>query len=539
MQIRLKPENFWRSATLALWVFAACILTFTVKDYGMSWDEITRWTSGDLKLDYYKTLGTEGLSAWGVPGSGDKYPGLYDLPLAIYHDIYGGDRMLAGHLLCIVFGLVSVVGVSLLGCRFGGWKTGFFAAIALLTLPRFYGHIFINPKDIPFAATYLLGVYGAIHLAFKLPSPKWRDWCLVGLLAGFAMATRLPGLIILAYLGLVIAWHLLGRYLGHVERGTSVFALIGGYTVSAVIAYVVLMIFFPASHLNPFSNSVKVVADLHGFSNGIPLLFRGAVIDAGQAPAYYSIWMLLITIPIVHLAFFVLGLALITYRSISNLSLEQFFSRNFVAWGVLLLACFFPLAYITIKQPAVHNGIRHLLFVLPTAAIIMAVGFVAITDYLKQTPLRLIMNIVFSLYLAYAASLLVRLHPYQYVYFNSIVGGSAGALGQYETEYWYTSTGEAVDLLQDWHAEKGNADNALVKVAATGPRQVTEYFLPDGWQWVANPEKADYFIGNTQFAGHLLGAGKTILTIERMELPIVYIKQVDAIVGSKSLLLDQ
>ena len=41
----------------------------------------------------------------------------------------------------------------------------------------------------------------------------------------------------------------------------------------------------------------------------------------------------------------------------------------------------------------------------------------------------------------------VQLHPYEYAYYNSYVGGTGGAQGQYELEYWCTSYREAMHQL--------------------------------------------------------------------------------------------
>jgi hypothetical protein len=41
----------------------------------------------------------------------------------------------------------------------------------------------------------------------------------------------------------------------------------------------------------------------------------------------------------------------------------------------------------------------------------------------------------------------VRLHPYEYVYYNAIVGGTAGASGHYEMDYWGTSLRDIAGFL--------------------------------------------------------------------------------------------
>lgn len=75
------------------------LLLMILPHYGMSWDEITRWNSGDLKLDYYLRLfDDEGFfEVWGTAGN-DNYPGLHDLPLAAADHFFDIDRFWLGHL---------------------------------------------------------------------------------------------------------------------------------------------------------------------------------------------------------------------------------------------------------------------------------------------------------------------------------------------------------------------------------------------------------------------------------------------------------
>jgi hypothetical protein len=49
-----------------------------------------------------------------------------------------------------------------------------------------------------------------------------------------------------------------------------------------------------------------------------------------------------------------------------------------------------------------------------------------------------------------------KLHPYEYAYYNSFVGGTKGAFRTYETEYWLTCYKEAVEQLNDKVAEPIN-----------------------------------------------------------------------------------
>ena len=42
---------------------------------------------------------------------------------------------------------------------------------------------------------------------------------------------------------------------------------------------------------------------------------------------------------------------------------------------------------------------------------------------------------------------IIQLHPYEYTYYNSFIGGTSGAFRQYETDYWLTCYKEAVENL--------------------------------------------------------------------------------------------
>ncbi len=44
--------------------------------------------------------------------------------------------------------------------------------------------------------------------------------------------------------------------------------------------------------------------------------------------------------------------------------------------------------------------------------------------------------------------MLVLLHPYQYLYYNPLVGGLEGAARNYDTDYWVNIMPEAVDELE-------------------------------------------------------------------------------------------
>ncbi|WP_309398972.1 ArnT family glycosyltransferase [Cerasicoccus maritimus] len=514
----------------------AAALLLTMGDYGMSWDEMTRWDSGDLKLQYFERLVGEGGSVWGSAGANDVYPGLFDLPLAAYAKYVGGDRVLAGHLYTIFFAVLAVCGAGLIGREVGGWRLAFWSSLFLALLPRFYGHAVFNPKDIPFAATYTWALWGVIQVARGMPDGKFRRWVGAGLLAGLAMSTRLPGMIVLAYLFGLLAYRFVSQSIPTDGRRwrppprSELLDGIGGYVVASVCALVLLLFVFPGSHVNPFASSAKVVSKLHDFSQSIPVLFRGQVYDAGTTPWYYLPWMLLMVTPVWQLLLLLVGVGFALRSIVAQYLRKVWWPADVLPLGVTCLGFAFPLLYILVTQPAIHNGVRHAMFVLPAGAVLMGYGLTQFMDWIGKTRrLGLIAGYVLvSGLVATNVFTLIQLHPYQYVYFNRLVGGPSAALGWYETEYWFTSMADGFRELEAWRREQGLPDEP-VKVMVTGPLEIAEYQLPDGWVLTQSARDANYFLGNTQFAGHLLVEGEEIVVIGRMGLPILVVKKLPSL----------
>jgi hypothetical protein len=92
-----------------------------------------------------------------------------------------------------------------------------------------------------------------------------------------------------------------------------------------------------------------------------------------------------------------------------------------------------------------YDGIRHFLFILPP--IFLFTGFV-FEFLLERSSNWLYAGIVTAVLLPGLYSI-VQLHPYEYTYYNSFVGGTQNAFRRYETDYWLTCYKEAVEELSN------------------------------------------------------------------------------------------
>ena len=92
-----------------------------------------------------------------------------------------------------------------------------------------------------------------------------------------------------------------------------------------------------------------------------------------------------------------------------------------------------------------YDGIRHFLFILPPIFIFAGFTFEFLIDHIAPSWLYAELIVIL---LSPGVIGIVRLHPYEYTYYNSFVGGTNGAFRQYETDYWLTCYKESVERLE-------------------------------------------------------------------------------------------
>jgi hypothetical protein len=150
--------------------------------------------------------------------------------------------------------------------------------------------------------------------------------------------------------------------------------------------------------------------------------------------------------------------------------------------------------YVVMRQPAVYDGLRHFLFILPPIFIFIGFSFEWITNLLRNNWLRA--GVIVTILLPGIMGI-IRLHPYQYTYYNSFVGGTSGVFRRYETDYWLTCYKEAVERL--------NADlNDPVNLYVRREAYIAEYYAAEHLNVLslrehqAAVQSGDYILVNTR-----------------------------------------
>src|SRR5712671_7898726 len=193
----------WDHLAFALFVAAAALMLATFTDYGVTWDEDVHNWYGVYVLEYYLSFFRDLRSVeW---GDVNNYGAAFDMTAAALNHLSPFGVYETRHLLNGIVGVVGIIGAWKLGRCLAGPRAGFIAALFLLLTPNYYGQMFNNPKDIPFAVGMVWSTYYMVRIVPTLPRPPLRLLAKLGAAVGMAMGVRIGGLLLLCYLALLLA----------------------------------------------------------------------------------------------------------------------------------------------------------------------------------------------------------------------------------------------------------------------------------------------------------------------------------------------
>lgn len=555
------------------------ILTFS--DYGESWDELKLYDYAADSMNAYATWFQHGT----IPVTGDRFENYgpffvmltRSLTKTVAFIIPSVQEVDVQHFVYFLTFLVGIWAFYRLATRWMSRNAALGATLLFMTQPVFWGHAFINPKDIPLLSLFLLSIYLGLKLhgtlftqedgsILRTLSSRWSElaprtrrlllggtifwlvslfilfggtpvfhqWIDSAIRAAangkpslitqivpriqrvdpeiyierfFVLFLRLRAVFFLITTGILIwlyhrnlpaALRVLGAILpAGIVLGLTVSirifgvwagVLVAGYflwksgtrswlvlTTYAMIAILGMYFTWPYLWPNPighFWETVRVMSQ-HPWPGSV--LFNGENYPANDLPAHYLPLLLAIQLTEPVWILFFVGLAVTIFGFVRKRVEQRELLAFTLAWFIL------PLVTFVILRPTLYDNFRQTFFIVPPIFFMIGLAF----DQIQKPALQ---SALITLVILPGLLASVRLHPYEYVYYNQFLGGVDAAVDRFELEYWATAYREAAE-----EANRIAPPNANVWV--DGPAHLFTRFAREDFHIYSpqEPERADHY----------------------------------------------
>jgi hypothetical protein len=583
-------------------VLSLLVGILTLTDYGESWDDLSLQKYANKSLEAYRTWTQQGVVKITEDDLGNYGPS-YVMAVAL------GTRLLSTviplnppdlrHLFYFITYLAGVWAFYALGTRWLTRNSALGATLLFMTQPLLWGHAFMNPKDTPFLAFFLLSIFFGFKMAdsikplsFDSLTPSARKtlalltalW-LVSVFPLFiftdAFHAALTSLVQSAHAGSSNIISLIASDIHAVKPEIYIqkyFTLfLHARTIYFLLSTSILLYFH--YHIHPssfifypfvllpaillgFTTSLRIIGPLAGIivtyyaartkgKTSLPTLITYAVI---AIITMYLTWPYLWTNPIGHLLGSIKAMSAypwtgkVLYNGVGYASTALPYSYLPVLFGIQLtepvwaltiaglvasiigwrekrklieltiLWFIIPLLGFIILHSALYDNFRQVIFILPPVFWLAGVVF----EEIKNTKWQMALV---TLCLLPGIVGIVHLHPYEYIYYNSFIGGMDRAAEKFELDYWGTSYREAAE-----YVNKVAPANSIIWVE--GPSHLFELYAREDLKIYSDHEVEradhyDYVVATTRYnldqASH--PKAKIIYKIARGDAILTVIKQ--------------
>jgi hypothetical protein len=445
-------------------------------DFGITWDEEYQYGYGE-RIHHYVYYDDESLL---------DYPSRYHGPVFQFV-LYKAEKLIGiddvgdvyrfRHLLTFLFAVVgSLFFYGLLLMVFRRRSLALLGVSLLLLSPRILSHSFYNSKDAVFMYMFIIAMYTMLRV---LKALNWRTVTFHAVICALLIDVRILGVFVPAITVLLLLPRLL--YSGKMAafRLVTLGAWFGIVLLAGVVA------FWPTLWHDPLSELVNAFTRMSAYPWDDEVRFMGRFLTPDQLPWYYLPWWVIISVPLLHLVLMLVGLA-------------TWFNRNGMAsehrWAVLLWLLL-PLSTIIGKGAVVYDGWRHLFFIYPALVLMAVSGVHFVFRKLEVVAPSLLLWLTLALPLGWLTVWVVRNHPHQCVYFNTLAVKDAWY--NYEMDYWGGSYKQALEWLV------ANRPEGNISICTTHlPGVLNQHMLPaqERARLIATQlEYADYLISNHRY----------------------------------------
>lgn len=374
--------------------------------------------------------------------------------------------------------------------HFKDWKLALLGCVFLTLSPRIFNHSFYNSVDIGFFSFSIIGTYTLLLL---LDKPTYLKVFFHALTCAFVANIRPFGLFLIpTYTLLFLTAAILNAR--EKEKKKHIIKIIFCYVILLLLLFFALCPYLWADPLHNFKTVVKAMLSF-SIKSHIDL-YLGKYLHASHRPWHYPLVWISISTPLLYLFLFIIGF-LASLASIFDKKILPGQSKKHT-W-LFLLSFLLPL---TIGKGTFYDGWRHLFFIYPFFLLFSLTGLRSSQDTVTarytckpRKIIHFIIAVIILLNLSAVAYKMIRYHPYQDLYFNSIAGKNLNeAKSSFELDYWGISYRKALEYILT------HDNNKIIPIiAAQYPPGFynTRILLPQDRQrihFVFSPDQAKYFL---------------------------------------------
>lgn len=469
-------------------------------DYGITWDESLQYNFAKDMYKYFATWGEDESvfdTKKGLWAPMQFYGSFFDLLTATINEWFGiEDEYAARHFINALYGAMGMLFVGLSARALTGtWTAGFFALLLIVLSPSFFGHSMNNPKDIPFATGFIAATYYIIRLLKELPRPSFATVLILTLSIASALSIRVGALLLFAYLLMGMGLHWLNYWVkdGQKTAMKYFFPYLKIFGVILVFGWLMGIMFWPFALKAPIGNVMESLDKMSNFSFLTTYeTFEGVRTNMKELPWYYSVKHIAIGAPLVVLLGFIL-------------QIFGMFGKGKRQMWLNLLVFFmvaFPLFWAVYKDSMLYNAWRHSLFIYANIVILAGAGWA----WLVQQKYAIVQYTALALVCiggGRVAYWMIKEHPNEYLYFNELTGGTAGAYGNYELDYYSNTLKQAAE----WMVENVDVKSKKITIAVNNEPLTAQWYFDQYtdsvdvlWtrEYELTKKETDYAIFNTR-----------------------------------------
>lgn len=464
-------------------IFAISLRLFTLNQIGRTWDEsvyveqgykmIELMKKGDFDNPYfYTTYDHPPLLKYlyGLSSHFDVEKYLPDGEVVLTYDLTY-SRLLSA----IMFSLGVVITVII------GWSlvsplVGIIAGIILAMFPFSLGLSQLVTTESFKIFIYPLAFYSYI---FILKNYSFKNLIFAGIVTGIALQIKQSNALLIPLFGLMYFFYYKEMRLK--EKITFVNQRFFSVFLVGVMSVVIFLAIWPqlVFHFNDVYIihkslwHVQFIPKPWMITNSVPEVFFGRLT---LTPNFYYLIYFFITIPVVVLGFFLIGVRFILKR------------RNWILLSLILWFAvpFFIMSFYSWRQ----HGLRYIIEIYPAISLIAAIGFDSVTGKFTK---NVLLKFVYSVpVIAYFLIILWQIKPYYLDYFNELVGGTNTVYKYrlFQQGWWGQGLREAGLYVKE-NAPKGSSIGLAIS-----PNHVLPYFDFYKYETWSPKKQYDYVIVN-------------------------------------------